>query len=76
MPYFYITFACIVIGIVLYEAGLSPAKQDHAGGTLMAIKFHSRERKAGNLAAAVILSSLTTTEHVGNLSKDDNAKFT
>ena len=42
----------------------------------MAIKFHSRERKAENSAAAVILSSLSTTEHVGNLSKDDDAKFT
>ncbi len=42
----------------------------------MAIKFHSRERNAENLAAAVILSSLSTTEHVGKLSKDDDAKFT
>ena len=42
----------------------------------MAIEFHIRERKAENLAAAVILSFLSTTEHVGNLSKDDDAKFT
>ena len=79
--YFYVAFACIVIGIVLYEAGPSPAEQDHAGGggTPMAIEFHSRERKAaGNsvAAAAVVLSSSTTTEHAGNLSKDDDAEFT
>ena len=42
----------------------------------MAIEFHIRERKAENLAAAVILSFLSTTEHVGNLSKDDDANFT
>ena len=42
----------------------------------MATEFHSRERKAENLTAAVILSSLSTTEHMGNLSKDDDAKFT
>ena len=74
--YFYVAFACIVIGIVLYEAGPSPAEQDHAGGTPMAIEFHSRERKAGNSAAAVVLSSSSTTEHAGNLSKDDDAEFT
>ena len=81
--YFYVAFACIVIGIVLYEAGPSPADQDHAGGgggTPMAIEFHSRERKAaGNTAAsaaAVVLSSSSTTEHAGNLSKDDDAEFT
>ena len=74
--YFYIAFAWIVIGIVLNKAGLSPAKQDHARGTLMVIEFHSRERKAENSAAAAVLLSLSTTEHVGNLSKDDNAKFT
>ena len=82
--YFYVAFACIVIGIVLYEAGPSPADQDHAGGagggTPSAIEFHSRERRAaGNTAApaaVVVLSSSSTTEHAGNLSKDDDAEFT
>jgi solute carrier family 35 protein F1/2 len=71
-PYFYAAFACIVIGIVLYEAGPSPAEQ-HAV-TPLAIEFHCREKKVGH--SVVVPSSASTTEHAGNLSKDVDAEFT
>ena len=47
-PYFCVAFLCIVIGIVLYESGPSPADIDDrifgAGGTPVTIEFRDRGR--------------------------------
>lgn len=74
-PYFYVAFACIVVGIVLYEAGPSPAEQHHVPKTPMAIEFHSRKKTARQLDV-VPMSTASITEHAGNLSKNDDAEFT
>ncbi|KAL3822121.1 hypothetical protein ACHAXA_011899 [Cyclostephanos tholiformis] len=73
--YFYVAFACIVIGIVLYEAGPSPAEQNHSVETPMSIEFHSMKKRERQ-SDVVPLSSTSSTEHAGNLSKDDDAEFT
>jgi hypothetical protein len=57
--YFYIAFICIVTGIILYEAGPSPA--DAPTGTPLAIEYVNREKKGDETI------SVEMTEHAGNL---------
>jgi hypothetical protein len=75
-PYFYVAFACIVVGIVLYEAGPSPAEQHHTPKTPMAIEFHSRKKKKARQSDVAPLSTASITEHAGNLSRNDDVEFT
>ena len=75
-PYFCIAFLCIVIGIVLYEAGPSPAAAEDrilgVGGTPVTIEFRDRGKRNRNKSSTTMppppTSSLMCTEHAGNLS--------
>lgn len=81
-PYFCVAFLCIVVGIVLYEAGPSPAAaatvEDRilgvGGGAPVTIEFRDRGRRrndhAGGAIAGEAASStlMMSTEHAGNLS--------
>ena len=59
--YFYLAFLCIVVGIVLYEAGPSPAESGPTT-TPMAIEFSHKEKRVDETSLSVEM-----TEHAGNL---------
>ena len=58
--YFYLAFFCIVVGIVLYEAGPSAAESGPTT-TPMPIEFTHKEKKMDETL------SVEMTEHAGNL---------
>lgn len=64
-PYFYVAFCLVFFGIVLYEAGPSPAEQ-HPTNTPLSIEFRDRGKKRHE----VDVTSSTATEHVGNLGEN------
>lgn len=58
--YFFLAFFCIVVGIILYESGPSPAESGPTT-TPMAIEFSHQEKKMDDTI------SVEMTEHAGNL---------